>query len=401
MIAGQDARSRSPRRSPATSSPSPRWRTCTSATRSRSRTDAPKLPPPTFPTPMFGLAVEPKDRGDEQKISSSLHKIADEDPTFKVTPRPADARTGHHRHQPAAPGRDPAPAQAALRPGGGHQGAEDPVPRDDHGRRRRPTTGTRSRPAAAASSARSTCASTRCRARSRRRRSCEEEFANKSRVREDARASTTTRTTTSRSSTTSSAARSRTSSCRPSRRGARSCWSAGRWPATACRTWRSRSTSARTTTWTARKPPSRRPAGMAFKKAFLRRPAGAAGADREAGGDGAVEVHRGDPGRPEHQAGPRREPGQPAGRPGGDHGEGAAGRGDAATPPSSAASPRGRGPTRWSFSHYDMVPANVQQQIVSQGQGRTTTRRSRTDPGERPAYAARGRRPWAFPSRSP
>jgi elongation factor G len=39
----------------------------------------------TFPTPMFGLAVEPKARGDEQKISTSLHKITDEDPTFLVT----------------------------------------------------------------------------------------------------------------------------------------------------------------------------------------------------------------------------------------------------------------------------------------------------------------------------
>src|SRR5438309_7973574 len=46
---------------------------------------APKLPVPTFPTPMYGLAVEPKARGDEQKISMSLHKISDEDPTFKVT----------------------------------------------------------------------------------------------------------------------------------------------------------------------------------------------------------------------------------------------------------------------------------------------------------------------------
>lgn len=46
---------------------------------------APKLPPPTFPTPMYGLAIEPKNRGDETKISGSLHKIADEDPTFKVT----------------------------------------------------------------------------------------------------------------------------------------------------------------------------------------------------------------------------------------------------------------------------------------------------------------------------
>jgi elongation factor G len=47
--------------------------------------NAPKLPRPSFPTPMFGLAVEPKARGDEQKISGSLGKIADEDPTFHVT----------------------------------------------------------------------------------------------------------------------------------------------------------------------------------------------------------------------------------------------------------------------------------------------------------------------------
>jgi elongation factor G len=46
---------------------------------------SPRLPRPTYPTPMFGLAVEPKSRGDEQKISGSLQKIADEDPTFHVT----------------------------------------------------------------------------------------------------------------------------------------------------------------------------------------------------------------------------------------------------------------------------------------------------------------------------
>lgn len=51
---------------------------------------APKLPPLSFPTPMFGLAVEPKARGDEQKISGSLQKIANEDPTFHIT---RDAQT--------------------------------------------------------------------------------------------------------------------------------------------------------------------------------------------------------------------------------------------------------------------------------------------------------------------
>ncbi|HEV3235467.1 MAG TPA: elongation factor G [Gemmataceae bacterium] len=46
---------------------------------------APKMAKLAFPTPMFGLAVEPKARGDEQKISTSLHRITDEDPTFHVT----------------------------------------------------------------------------------------------------------------------------------------------------------------------------------------------------------------------------------------------------------------------------------------------------------------------------
>src|SRR5256885_7401537 len=32
---------------------------------------------------MFGLAITPKARGDEQKISTQLQKLAEEDPTFK------------------------------------------------------------------------------------------------------------------------------------------------------------------------------------------------------------------------------------------------------------------------------------------------------------------------------
>ncbi|MCA9095236.1 MAG: elongation factor G, partial [Planctomycetaceae bacterium] len=44
-----------------------------------------ELPPLVFPTPMIGLAVEPKSRNDQQKISGALHKIEEEDPTFHVT----------------------------------------------------------------------------------------------------------------------------------------------------------------------------------------------------------------------------------------------------------------------------------------------------------------------------
>lgn len=42
------------------------------------------MPPMAFPRPMIGLAVEPKSRADQAKISSALHKIEEEDPTFRV-----------------------------------------------------------------------------------------------------------------------------------------------------------------------------------------------------------------------------------------------------------------------------------------------------------------------------
>lgn len=40
------------------------------------------LPRIPFPTPMVGLSVSPKSRGDETKLSGALHKVVEEDPTF-------------------------------------------------------------------------------------------------------------------------------------------------------------------------------------------------------------------------------------------------------------------------------------------------------------------------------
>lgn len=37
-----------------------------------------------FPTPMVGLAVSPKSRGDETKLSGALNKVVEEDPTFSL-----------------------------------------------------------------------------------------------------------------------------------------------------------------------------------------------------------------------------------------------------------------------------------------------------------------------------
>ncbi len=44
-----------------------------------------QITPIRFPVPMVALAVEPKSRGDETKISEALARLADEDPTFAVT----------------------------------------------------------------------------------------------------------------------------------------------------------------------------------------------------------------------------------------------------------------------------------------------------------------------------
>lgn len=43
-----------------------------------------QLPSLKFPTPMVGLAVLPKSRGDETKLSTALHKVVEEDPTFHL-----------------------------------------------------------------------------------------------------------------------------------------------------------------------------------------------------------------------------------------------------------------------------------------------------------------------------
>ncbi|MBX3417148.1 MAG: elongation factor G [Pirellulaceae bacterium] len=42
------------------------------------------IPPIGFPRPMVGLAVAPKTRGDETKLSSALHKVVEEDSTFHL-----------------------------------------------------------------------------------------------------------------------------------------------------------------------------------------------------------------------------------------------------------------------------------------------------------------------------
>tara|TARA_B100000315_G_scaffold137900_1_gene126967 strand:- start:111 stop:2198 length:2088 start_codon:yes stop_codon:yes gene_type:complete len=43
------------------------------------------LEPPKFPTPVVAVAIEPKSRADQDRLTDALRKLSDEDPTFVVT----------------------------------------------------------------------------------------------------------------------------------------------------------------------------------------------------------------------------------------------------------------------------------------------------------------------------
>ena len=41
-----------------------------------------KFPPVKFPAPALYIAIEPKDKGDDEKVGTGLHKLMEEDPSF-------------------------------------------------------------------------------------------------------------------------------------------------------------------------------------------------------------------------------------------------------------------------------------------------------------------------------
>ncbi|MBM3892023.1 MAG: GTP-binding protein, partial [Verrucomicrobia bacterium] len=51
------------------------------------------LEPPTFPEPVISMAIEPKTRPDQDKMSVALQRLSDEDPTFRVKTDPETAQT--------------------------------------------------------------------------------------------------------------------------------------------------------------------------------------------------------------------------------------------------------------------------------------------------------------------
>ena len=73
--------------------------------------DGGPLPPLDLPGPAYTLAITPKSRGDEEKISSGLARLSEEDPTLHVERQ----------------------AQAQVRRRGDHRGAAGRLPRDRFG----------------------------------------------------------------------------------------------------------------------------------------------------------------------------------------------------------------------------------------------------------------------------
>lgn len=50
-----------------------------------------QLEPPTFPEPVISMSIEPKTKSDQERLSLGLQRLAEEDPTFKVS---GDSETG-------------------------------------------------------------------------------------------------------------------------------------------------------------------------------------------------------------------------------------------------------------------------------------------------------------------
>lgn len=52
-----------------------------------------QLEPPTFPEPVISMSIEPKSKADQEKLSIGLQRLAEEDPTFKVSSNPETGQT--------------------------------------------------------------------------------------------------------------------------------------------------------------------------------------------------------------------------------------------------------------------------------------------------------------------
>ncbi len=57
------------------------------------RDTAVRLEPPTFPTPVISMSIEPKSKADQEKLGIGLQRLSEEDPTFRVSTNPETGQT--------------------------------------------------------------------------------------------------------------------------------------------------------------------------------------------------------------------------------------------------------------------------------------------------------------------
>ena len=74
-----------------------------------------KFPSINFQEPLMSMAVFPKSKGDEDKLSGGLSKLMEEDPTFKVHRDPVTREDHHFRHRRPAAYHPDGPAEEKIR----------------------------------------------------------------------------------------------------------------------------------------------------------------------------------------------------------------------------------------------------------------------------------------------
>ena len=80
----------------------------------------------TFPEPVIHVAIEPKTKGDQEKLGTAIQKLAQEDPTFTV--RRGDRPDHHLRHGRAAPRHPRRPHEARVQGRGERRQAAGRLP---------------------------------------------------------------------------------------------------------------------------------------------------------------------------------------------------------------------------------------------------------------------------------
>ncbi len=85
----------------------------------------------TFPEPVIEIAIEPKTKNDQEKMSQGLQRLAAEDPRFRVETDIEIGPDDHERDGRAASRHPGRPAEARVQGRGQHRRAAGGLPRDD------------------------------------------------------------------------------------------------------------------------------------------------------------------------------------------------------------------------------------------------------------------------------